>query len=394
VLEHYQAALFGSNSAPVFLAQPVSRTAVEGGAATFSGVVQGTLPITLRWLKNGVPIPDATNATLTFNSVSFSDAASYRLSATNSVGTSNSLPATLTVVGSPTYANVTNGLIVHLKFDGNYLDSSGRGNHGYPSNSPAIVAGKIGSGALSYATTAIVDTNTMNTNYTSSFVDLGTRPDLQFGTTKNFSVALWFKFTGAPGDLPFFCNSNEGLSSEGYTIAPGYNTGGVGWSLDAYRYESDQTANDGNWHHLVVSFQRTGVVVTYLDGVAIDSRLGTSTDLNSQFSTVIGQGGTFAYPEAGQFQLDDLGVWQRDLSAIEAYSIWYVGQTYGRSFDHYGPVLLVIRPSGGNLELIWQSGTLQQADTLTGPWTNVPSAAAPRYVTTPLGTRKFYRVQL
>jgi len=58
--------------------------------------------------------------------------------------------------------------VLHLKFDGNYLDSSGRGNDGYPSNSPSIVPGNIGSGALSYATVAIVDTNTSTTNFSSS----------------------------------------------------------------------------------------------------------------------------------------------------------------------------------------------------------------------------------
>src|SRR5207249_8173152 len=114
-----------------------------------------------------------TNGTFTINAVAFADAASYRLAATNSAGSSFSQPATLTVVGAPTYANVTNGLVLHLKFDDNYLDSSGHGNHGYPSNSPAIVAGKIGPGALSYATVAIVDTNAATTNYDSSFVDLG-----------------------------------------------------------------------------------------------------------------------------------------------------------------------------------------------------------------------------
>jgi hypothetical protein len=391
---HYQAALYGSNTPPVFLTQPASQTVAEGNTVTLASDVEGTIPITLQWLKNGSPITDATNASLTFSSVSFADPGSYRLSATNSVGTSNSQPATLTVVGAPTYANVTNSLVLHLKFDGNYLDSSGHGNNGFPSNSPSIVSGMIGSGALSYATVGTLDTNTMTTNYDSSFVDLGMVPDLQFGTSVDFSVAFWTKFTGTPGDLPFFANSATALSSQGYTIAPSYGAGGIGWSLNDYRFESGQTINDGNWHHIVVSVQRTGVVATYIDGQSIDVRLGTSTDLDSPFDTVIGQTGTFDYEEAGAFQLDDLGVWTRSLSSIEAYTIWYVGQTYGRSFDTFGPVLLVIRRNGANLELIWQSGTLLQADTLAGPWSAVPSASAPYLLLSPTPSRKFYRVQL
>jgi hypothetical protein len=394
ILDHYQTALYGSNTGPVFLSQPVGQIVVESNSVTFSSVVEGTLPITRQWLKNGAPIANATNGTLTLNNVTFADGASYRLSATNSVGTSNSSPATLTVLGAPTYANITNALVLHLKFDGNFLDSTGRGNHGYPSNNPALVTGQIGSGALSYATIQNVDTNAMTTNYTSSFVDLGVRSDLQFGTATDFSVAFWVKFTGTPGDLPFFCNSATALFSEGYTFAPGYKTGGIGWSLDDYSFEGGPAVNDTNWHHILVSIKRTGDAVTYVDGQAIDTRFGTSSDLDSQFSTVIGQTGTFAYQEAGAFQVDDLGVWRRDLSAIEAYTIWYVGQTYGRSFDNFGPVLLVIRPNGGNLELLWQSGTLQHADDVTGPWTNVGGASAPRHVVTPSLARKFYRVQL
>jgi hypothetical protein len=394
IAAHYQAALYGSNSPPVFITQPASQTIVEGNALTVAADVEGSLPITLQWLKNGSPIAGATNASLSFSSVSFADAATYIVAATNPAGTTNSQPATVTVLGAPTYANVTNALVLHLKFDGNLLDSTGRGNNGYPSNSPAFVPGKVGSGALSYATVQIVDTNAMTTNYSSSFVDLGIRPDLQFGTATDFSVAFWTKFTGLPGDLPFLANSDTALSSLGYTFSPSYRAGGIGWSLNDYRFESGQTINDGNWHHVLVSVKRLGAIVTYLDGQAIDARPGTSTDLNTAFSTVIGQTGTFTYEEAGAFQLDDLGVWTRDLSAIEAYTIWYVGLTYGRSFDTYGPVVLVMRPAGGNYELIWQSGTLQQAGNVTGPWTTVSGASAPRYIVTPTGTRTFYRVKL
>ncbi len=394
VRDHYQAGLYGSTTPPVFLTQPGSQTVAEGNPVTFSSQVEGSLPIALQWLKGATPIPDATNSSLTLSQVTFADAASYRLSATNSAGVSNSQPATLSVVGAPTYANATNGLVLHLKFDGNYLDTSGRGNHGYPSNSPAIVSGKIGSGALSYATIQNVDTNTSTTNYTSSFVDLGIRPDLQFGAAADFSVAFWTKFSGTPGDLPFFANSYTSLNSLGYTFAPSFGAGGVAWSWDDYLFESGQTINDGNWHHVLVSAKRSGTVVTYVDGQAIDTRLCISGDLDTPLPTVIGQTGTYDYEEAGAFQIDDLGVWRRTLSSIEAYTIYYVGQTYARSFDTFGPVLLVIRPSGANYELSWQSGTLQQADEPTGSWTNVSGASAPVHIISPAAARKFYRVKL
>lgn len=394
IFDHYQAALYGGNSLPVFLTQPQSQTVAEGGSVTFTSEVEGTPPITRQWLKNGAPIPDATNASLTLTGVTFADATNYRLSATNSAGTSNSQPAILTVVAQPTYASLTNQLVLHLKFDGDYLDSSGRGNHGYPSNSPSLVTGRIGAGALSYATVQIVDTNSSTTNYEASFVNLDIRPDLQFGTSTDFSVAFWIKFTGTPGDLPVLANSSTALSDQGYTFGPGYQTGGIGWSLNSYRFESGPQVNDDAWHHVVVSISRTGQAATYVDGTLVDSRFGTATELDTPFPTVIGQTGTFFYEEAGAFLVDDLGVWRRALTPIEAYSIWYVGQNYSRSFDQFGPVLLVLRHNGTNLELVWQSGTLKQADNLTGPWSNVPGASAPYHTISPTAEKKFYRVEL
>lgn len=386
ILAHYEKAKFGAGAAPRFLTQPASQTVAEGLNVTFAPTVEGTRPLIYSWSKGGVPIAGETNLNLTLTNLVFTNVGSYVLNVTNTFGSSNSQPATLAVAAQPTFANLTNALVLHLKFDGNYSDSSGRGNHG-TSVGAAIVGGKIGSGALSYSTA----TNP----FVATYVDLGARPDLQFGTSTNFSVAFWVRFTNAPNDLPFFCNSDAGLSSSGYTISPGFGTGGIGWSLNAYRFEGgDNLLNNGNWHHVVISVTRTGNIVTYVDGAAIDSRFATTEDLDTGFNTVIGQGCFFDYPEAGAFEMDDLGVWRRALTPIEAYTAWYVGQNYSRSYDTYGPVVLQLRQNGAAIELIWQAGTLQEATSAAGPWTNVPGATSPYYPTT-IGTgTKLYRVKL
>ena len=60
----------------------------------------------------------------------------------------------------------------------------------------------------------------------------------------------------------------------------------------------------------------------------------------------------------------------------------------------YGPLNITLQKSGGSLEIIWQAGTLQWADDVTGPYTNVPGATAPYSTVTPSAAKKFYRVQL
>jgi hypothetical protein len=387
---HYERAKFGAGAPPQFVTQPASQTAAEGLTVTFSPVVEGSRPLVYAWSKDGSPLGGQTNATLTVTNVAFTNTGSYVLAVSNGFGASNSQPATLTVVGQPTFANLTNGLVLHLKFDGDYLDSTGRGNNGTNVGATALVAGKIGSGSLSYSTT----TNASG-QYSYNCVDLGIQPDLQFGSNTDFSVAFWVQFTGTPNDLPFLANSDSSLGSAGYTIAPSFGGGGLGWSLNAYRFESDTNLlNDGNWHHVVVSVARTANIVTYVDGAVIDSRFATTENLDTGFNTVVGQGCFFDYAQVGSFTLDDLGVWRRALAPNEAYTAWYVGANYGRTFDHYGPVVLQVRPNGSGLDLVWQAGTLEQATSLNGPWSTVVGASAPHYPV-PIGPgNKFYRVRL
>jgi hypothetical protein len=385
ILAHYEAGRFGTGTAPAFTVQPASQSVAEGLNATFSPTVSGSSPIAYQWSKGASPIIGATNRVLTLTNITFASAGNYSLTATNSFGATNSQIAVLTVVGQPTFANLTNGLVLHLKFDGNYSDSTGRGNHG-TNVGTTLVAGKIGSGALSYSTTL--------SPFVPTYVNLGVRPDLQFGASTDFSVAFWIKFTGTPNDLPFFCNSDTSSGSPGYTFAPGFGNGSVDWSLNSYRYNGSQLVNDGNWHHVLVSIARAGNVVTFLDGTAVDTRLGTAVNLDTGFPTVIGQGCFFDYAEAGAFQMDDLGVWRRALTANEAYTAWYVGQNYSSSYDNYGPVRLELRRNASGIQLIWQAGTLEQADTLVGPWTTVGGAAAPTYQVGTSSDSKFYRVRL
>src|SRR5207249_4550198 len=106
-------------------------------------------------------------------------------------------------------------------------DSTGRGNNGTAHGAISFVAdGQLGQG-LHYFT----DTSAASSNY----VSLGVRPDLQFSSNVNFSVAYWVRLplNAEPGDLPFLCNAVYSTFSPGYTFAPSYKLGGWAWSLNA-----------------------------------------------------------------------------------------------------------------------------------------------------------------
>jgi pectate lyase len=83
--------------APSFISQPASQIAVAGSTVNFSAVAAGTAPISYQWKKDGVLIGGATSTTLTLTNVQITNAGSYTLTASNSVGSPTSDPAVLTV---------------------------------------------------------------------------------------------------------------------------------------------------------------------------------------------------------------------------------------------------------------------------------------------------------
>ena len=86
--------------APTFTSQPTSQIVLTGGTAVFNAVAAGTATITYQWDKNGAPIPGATSSMLTLANVQSTDAGSYTLTASNSVGGMVSSAAVLTVTPS------------------------------------------------------------------------------------------------------------------------------------------------------------------------------------------------------------------------------------------------------------------------------------------------------
>jgi hypothetical protein len=413
VTAHYNAGIFVPNVPPFIINQPLTQSIVAGSNVSFSGSAGGTTPLSYQWLYNGAPISGATNTSVSLTNVYYNNSGNYALLATNVAGSITSAPAVLTVIPYPTFVNATNGLVVHYKFENNYLDSSGRGNNGTPGGIgggvSSFVPGKIGANALHYYTQTInagPNTNNANVVTNNAFVTIGTPgtpvPDLQFGDSQDFSVSYWVRLPAGYlfGDLPFLCSSPGSFGNFGVTFAPSYQQGGWSWFLGNSStgiglYGPVNTINNGNWHNLVHTFARSGNGVTYLDGVMVNitSIVGVGI-IDSGLDFNIGSDGSGQYPEEGSADIDDMGVWRRVLTQAEAQNIYLVGQKYNRSFDTYGPVIMTLNPTGNSIELTWQAGTLQQANAITGPWTPVVGATAPYYKVTIGPGNKFYRIHL
>jgi len=131
----------------------------------------------------------------------------------------------------------------------------------------------------------------------------------------------------------------------------------------------------------------------YVDGVFAGSwsivGLGT---LNTGNLITIGQDPTGSYGSA-TFDLDDVGIWRRALTAYQAASVYGAAQNSGESFDVYGPVKVSVNQVGTNIDVSWQAGTLLQSTNVTGTYTAVPGATVPFYRTSPTNSAMFFRVQ-
>jgi hypothetical protein len=418
VLAHYAAA-YGPDLKPFVTIQPLSVTNYVNLPVSVFVNAAGSVPLTYQWNKVGSgPIAGATSNSFTIPYLAFTDAGTYTCGITNSVGGILATDFTVTVLAPPTNPPAIAGLVMHLTFDGNLNDATGRGNNatneasgGAPLLTNNYVPGVIGE-AFTYQTT--VTTSTTNANYAS----VGVRPDLQFSNNISFTVSMWvllpIDYIG--NDLPFFTDAVGSTFSRGYVFAPSSGSPSTanpsgwpgGWAYSIFGAtggigvfgDLDRPINDGNWHNLIYVIDRAAAGASvYLDGVlaqgtvqAGSSSLEAAGDIDTNSSATIGQDPTGLYPQPGTASIDDLGVWNRALTPLEAASIYTAGNVNQVSFTGVTTATVSAKMlPGPQLQLTW-TGTLQSSTNLLSPWTNVEGVTSP-YTTNVTGRQQFFRAK-
>jgi pectate lyase/pectin methylesterase-like acyl-CoA thioesterase len=85
---------------PLIVTQPVSQAVLAGSTVSFTVAASGTPPLAYQWQKNGMPVAGPTGAgaeTLALSNIQLSDAGIYSVVVSNSAGTIESMPASLSV---------------------------------------------------------------------------------------------------------------------------------------------------------------------------------------------------------------------------------------------------------------------------------------------------------
>jgi hypothetical protein len=391
---------------PAISSDPVSQVVSAGANVLLSVQGSGPAPLSFSWLKNGATIQNASSSNLTLNAVTAADQGAYAAVLSNPGGSITSRVAQLVVFSG----SITQGLVVHLKFDGDYKDASGNALDGSAVGSPGFQTGIIGQAVHVNSAGTPADNPSPN-----NYVSLGTQ--LKLGTN-DFSIGFWAKIASQNDDKPFISNKdwNSG-SNPGWAIAT--EGDGMKWNFKddlSSRRDSDDFApqlEDGNWHHVLVTFFRTSSGTIYVDGQPLDVSnlapdpgkvVGTA---DSTLPINVGQDGTGHYTDHGgaaavDMLVDDLGIWQRVVTASEAQAVYAAGQA-GKDLSQAqvssipSRPTLVISVSGGNVHLSWQGSATAKLQTNSSlnpaTWTDVPNTTGASSATVPIsGTSAFFRV--
>ncbi len=384
--------------------QPVSQTVFAGSSATISVQILGnisTAPYSFQWYFDNSQIPGATSSNLVIASAYYTNSGTYAVVVTPgfgpSIASSNSI---LTVAAPIEFANLTNYLMLHLPFDGNYNDTSGNGNNASPGGSPTFASGILGQA---------VSLSSSNASGSYNFVSVPDAAGLQFGPTTSFSVSFWIKTPYWLHDLPIIGNALNSTFEQGWVFALNgtANGGQIELSLAStansgtylHTFAASPIISDGNWHNVVGVIDRAANQATvYVDGKSVGSYSIAGLDtLYYGYPITIGQDPSGSYAYTGNGAIDDVGIWSSALTATQAESVYYTEYNAHQSFDTHSPFFLTIKDQGnGALGLIWQTGTLMSSTNVSGPYVPVAGAAAPFYQVTPSPTNAglFYRAVL
>ncbi|MBN8248942.1 MAG: immunoglobulin domain-containing protein, partial [Verrucomicrobia bacterium] len=373
---------------PSITAQPADASVVVGQSVVLSVTATGLDP-TYQWKFAGEELEGKTGATLELSNVQAAQGGLYTVVVSNAGGSTESREATVTVL--PPLADnqvLKSALWAYLPFDGNYSDASGSGRNAEARGTPTFAAGKVGTGSLGVLTDSA--------NGVFNYATLGSQVPLD--ATTDFTVALWVKKNSSDSDPSLIANkdwdsgNNAGfvVFVDGAAVRMNYR------SKDVARRDLRGPAVLGapEWHHVLVSFDRDGDSVLFVDGNPSGSiAIGPAGTLFAEEGAElnIGQDGYGDYSPALNAELDEVAIWGRTLSIQEVAAVYQAGAR-GESFlaVQSTPTLSYTRDASGNLVITF-TGALQSSTTLGGQFAPVAGASSPYTVPAGAADVTFFR---
>ena len=355
---------------PVIASQPQSVSTNLGSAVNFSVSATGTNGVWFQWLKDGVPLPNATNNLLALTNVQPPNIGDYTAIVTGYGGSLTSSVASLSI--SNINSGIWKGLVAYYPFSGNANDASGFGNNGTVSNA-TLTADRFGNSLNAYSFAPQLQSQI---SFSSGILPSGTNP---------MTVSYWMEIEnptlpgGTFNKYPVFCVQQDSQTSwnfnliyqpDGTTFTPNteiftnsvYQGGYSVWNL----FSSFTSAT--NWHHFSLTFGTNNDCLFFLDGTPVNPTPASIANYSRPQGTWY-IGGFVPYP-AGTFfsgKLDDFRIYNRALSSDEIRSLYaseavpptVTGQPYSIVADAHTPASFSVSASGSPPLAYqwWLSGT-------------------------------------
>jgi hypothetical protein len=341
-------------SAPVMTADitPMTLTKFSGSTLTLNATFEGTLPITYQWQVNKgsgyVNVPGQTNATLSISNTAATDTGTYSVTAVNSQGQNGSGECSVTIWQVPT-----------TPFTINYQWHSTEGGNDVGYYTGLGITG-FGTGTLWNAVEGPSSWSPGTYTCLTGQLDDGSA---ETGISWQLVTGGSWDWATAPANPILFAGaSSYGTQTFTFTLPNGlYN---------------------------LVLFSCNGTEATTTNGGTIFTINGQpQTALPTQNTKFI-QGDTYVvFSQLHVTNQTLTGTW----SPVPGKSY---GSLNGAQLRFISPaVTLNVTPLANHqFQLDWPTGTLQEATSITGPWTS--NGKTSPCVITPSETQKYYRVKL
>ncbi|HWQ92613.1 MAG TPA: LamG-like jellyroll fold domain-containing protein [Clostridia bacterium] len=306
------ASIYGAGSAgkcfdevaPAILVQPGDQVALQGGRATFNVVATGSTPLYYQWQHNEVDIEGATNSAFEITNLQQTDAGSYSVIVSNSIGWLESSNALVTVISTPTNCvPAPTGVVGFWRADGNALDSASV-NNGSIAGTVHYVAGRVNQ-AFAFDGSL------------TGGVTIGNPAALKL---QNFTIECWIKRASSSVPSPNGEASIFGYGVGGYALGM-FSNGRLYLTKVGYDNVSSSAAiTDTEWHHIAVSKDQ-GNVTFFVDGEPFSAPTYSQSFSFSSTASIGASGGRTFHGA-----IDELTIYNRGLGTSEIALIWSAGQ--------------------------------------------------------------------
>jgi glucose/arabinose dehydrogenase len=367
---------------PVITAFSGSATNYFGSAGQiFSVTATGTAPLSYQWSHAGTNLPNGTGASLLIANPSIADIGTYKVTISNSGGSASSPNANLTLL--------LTSLLHRYSFTD--LTDSISGSNATLVGTAALSGGQLqlpGGGTFAnYASVNLSNTLAVNPSVT-------VETWFTMNALQNWSK-VWMFGANAGGEPALsYMNLTPRTGVGGNPPKLDFDTG-VDVEFNTTGGANPPALVAGHEYHAVAVFDSGFNLMTlYIDGAYSDSApMGGYNVEQLGFNTGrFGCGYFFTDPDLTG-SVDELRVYTGVLTSNDVVNDFNAGPDRLVALGSYPQVKLTVGILGNQVLISWPFGSLEQSDTLSGPWTAVPGATSP-YPAPTTTAKKFYRARL